>query len=279
MKRGIFPGRSAGLSRRSRYWVQVRRERPSGLAMAIALLLAMLMAYLSTLGTDKGWQSVMASPRVTREVTFEKWKMHLVCVGRCDNEAQARLLAAGDAGGGAGYVWKDEKDYRVLAAGFEGQADARRWVRRLSQTGAGEGEVISLEASAVAMRMTGPEMTIGAIGEGEALLRDQVRAMGDMAVQLEAGEMDIGTARTLCAVAATRTRGALALIKAMPDGDENRLCKMLTERLDSLQGLLQTVSQWENQNASALAGRLRGIQIDVFLKALEMHDQLLKKES
>lgn len=279
MKRGIFSGRSTGLSRRSRYRVQVRRERPSGLAMAIALLLAMLMAYLSTLGSDEGWQSVMASPRVTREVTFEKWKMHLVCVGQCDDEAQARLLAAGDTSGGAGYVWKDEKGYRVLAAGFEGQADARRWGRRLSQTGALEGEVISLEAPAVAMRMTGLELTIGAIGEGEAFLRDQARAMGDMAAQLEAGEMDIGTARTLCAVAATRARGALDVIRAMPDGDENRLCKMLAERLDSFQGLLRAVSQWENQSASAMAGRLRGIQIDTFLKALEMHDRLLKKGS
>lgn len=279
MKRGIFLRRSTGLSRRSRYRVQVRRERPSGLAMAIALLLAMLMAYLSTLRSDGGWQSVMASPRVTREVTFEKWTMHLVSAGMCDDEAQARLLAAGDTGGGAGYVWKDEKGYRVLAAGFEAQSDARRWASRLSQKGGGGDVVIHLEAPAVAMRMTGPEMTIDAIGEGEALLRDQARTLGDLAAQLEAGEMDTGTAGTLCAVAATRARGASEVIRAMPDGNENRLCKMLTERLDSLQGLLQAVSQWGIQDASDLAGRLRGIQIDVFLKALEMQDQLLKKES
>ena len=89
--------------------VRVRRERPSALAWALALLLTMLCVYLLTLGPTAAPEASIASagdaPRITEEVSFAPSAAWFVSLGRYDTAAEARIEAARyTPRGAAGYV-------------------------------------------------------------------------------------------------------------------------------------------------------------------------------
>ena len=247
--------------------VRVRRERPTALAWALALCVTMLVVYVLTLnaGRPDVVESMAPAPRVTREIAFEGLKGWCVQMAACDSDQAARLAASAYSGRGAGgYVTRLEGEWAVLGAVYESEQDAARIARRLSQDEGIPSRVVCLEAEPVKLRITAPEAQIDAIAEADALLRRETRRLGEIALQLDRGELRPEAARTLCGVSAEEAATAARALSAIPGASENALCAGLIGRLEMLSDMEKALSGSGEQGAS-LSGMVRCAQIENFV--------------
>lgn len=252
--------------------VRVRRERPTALAWAVALCVTMLVVYVLTLNgaAPDVVESVAAAPRVTREIDFEPLEGWCVCMARCDSDQAARLAASAySARGAGGCVTPLDGGWAVLGAVYDSERDARRIAERLSEEAGVPAEAICLQAEAVKLRITAPQAQIDAISDADALLRLQGRRLGEIALQLDRGELRPEAARTLCAVAAEEAASASTALAAIPGAPDNALCAGLIERLTALSDMESALSASGEQGAS-LSGMIRCAQIEGFLGQREM---------
>ena len=253
--------------------VRVRRDRPTGLAWAVALAVTMLAVYLATLsaGRPDAVESVSAEPRVTREITFEALEGWCVSMARCDSAESARLMASGyTARGAAGDVALLDGAWQVIGAVYESEKDARRVADRLRRDEGIDAQALRLDAGGLKLRVTAPQRQIDAIAGAEALLRSQSRQLGALASQVDRGEIAADGARTLCALAATETSQAAALLDAMPGAAENGLCAALIDALDALGRMQDAVARDARAAGASLSGMLRCAQVEAFLGLREL---------
>ena len=256
--------------------VRVRRERPTALAWAVALCVTMLVVYVLTLngGRPDVVESVAAAPRVTRELRFEALTGWCVCMARCDSDQAARLAASAYSGRGAGgCVTPLDGGWAVLGAVYDAERDAARITDRLLREAGVPAEAICLKAEAVKLRVTAPQAQIDAIADADALLRQQAKRLGEIALQLDRGELRPEAARTLCAVAADEAKGAATALAAIPGAPDSALCAGLIERLTALSDMQSALSASGEQGAS-LSGMIRCAQIESFLGQVEMQEKL-----
>jgi len=248
--------------------VRVRRERPTAVALAVALCVTMLVVYLLTLGGrgPDAVQSVAAAPRVTRQVAFEALEGWCVCMARCDSPQEARLRAsAWVSRGSAGYVAELDGAWLVLGAVYDGRREAERVAKRLADEAGIPAQTLRLEAARLTLRVTAPEAQIEAIAGADALLGSQGGRLGELALQLDRGEIGPDAARALCAVAATEASAAEGALAGIPGAADNALCAALIGRLDTLAQLQQVAAEGEGLPAATLSGMLRCAQVDAFL--------------
>ena len=256
--------------------MRVRRERPTALAWELALCVTMMVGYVLTLNAGKPdvVESMAAAPRVTREIQFEALTGWCVCMARCDSDQAARLAASAYSHRGAGgYVTPLDGGWAVLGAVYDSERDAARIAQRLSEEAGVPAEAILLEAAPVKLRITAPQAQIDAIAEADALLRQQGGRLGEIALQLDRGELHPEAARTLCAVAAEEARGAAQALSAIPGAADNALCAGLIARLAALADMESTLSESLEQGAS-LSGMIRCAQIESFIGHREMQNAL-----
>lgn len=256
--------------------VRVRRERPTALAWALALCVTMLVVYVLTLnaGRPDVVESMAPAPRVTREIAFEGLKGWCVQMAACDSDQAARLAASAYSGRGAGgYVTRLEGEWAVLGAVYESEQDAARIARRLSEEAGIPSRVVCLEAEPVKLRITAPEAQIDAIAEADALLRRETRRLGEIALQLDRGELRPEAARTLCGVSAEEATTAARALSAIPGAAENALCAGLIGRLETLSDMEKALSGSGEQGAS-LSGMVRCAQIENFVGQRGMQEGL-----
>ena len=248
--------------------VRVRRDRPTALAWALALAVTMLVVYLATLhaaGPDVV-ESVSAAPRITREIAFEALEGWCVSMAACDSPEEARLMASGyTARGAAGYVAQAEGAWHVLGAVYAAERDARRIAERLAADEGIPARTLRLRAEGLRLRITAPQRQIDAIAGADALLRAQTDQLGQIALQLDRGELRPDGARTLCALAASEAAEAQKALDAIPGAAENRLCAALIQRLDALAGQMDAVARGAEGDSAVLSGMVRCAQIDAFL--------------
>ena len=251
--------------------VRVRRERPTALAWALALATTMLMVYIATLpaAQQRVVADIPASARVTKELTFESVEGWCVALGRGADAVQARLLAAGAAVEGCAVcVVELEGATRVLSGPCASRREAQRLADALSERGF-DAEPISLIADTLHLRVTAPEAQIGAIADAEALLRIQTRQTGEIARQLEQGEIGTDAARTLFALAASETATCAERLNAYPASAKNDLCAALIAQLKALSERANTLAD-SASGSVALAGMARCAQLQGFVAYWEM---------
>lgn len=253
--------------------VRVRRDRPTALAWAVALCVTMLVVYVLTLnaGRPDVVESMASAPRVTRQLEFEALEGWCVRLARCETDEEARLRAAATVGrGAAGYVAPLEGEWAVLGALYESERDARRVAERLASQEGIEADAVPLGADSLKLRITAPQSQIDAIAGADALLREQTRQLGQMALQLDRGELRPEAARTLFSVAAAEAERTAAALSAIPGAGENGLCAGLIERAEALAGLLDALSAAGAEGGATLSGMVRCAQMENFVKQVEL---------
>ena len=258
--------------------MRVRRERPTALAWAVALCVTMLAVYALTLnaGRPDVVESMAPAPRVTREIEFAALKGWCVCMARCDSEQEARLAASAYSSRGAGgYVARLDGAWMALGAAYESEKDAVRIAGRLSADAGIVAEAICLKAEGVTLRITAPQAQIDAIAEADALLRRQTQRLGEIALQLDRGELQPDAARALFAVAAQEVAQAGQALSSIPGAAENDLCAGLIARLDALGDMLGTLTASTGAKGASLSGMVRCAQIQNFVGQWEMMKELV----
>ena len=259
--------------------VRVRRDRPSALAWAIALAVTMLAVYFLTLDAARPdvVESVAAAPRVTREIAFEPIEGWCVSLASCKSDGEARIQAAGfTARGAAGVAMRADGAWRVLGAVYESEREARRIAQRLRKDEDIDAEVICLSADALTLRITAPQYQIDAVEAADALLREQTWQLGQIALQVDRGEIRPEAVRTLCALAATEAGEAAKALAAILGAEENALCAALMGRLSALSQMLDSIAVSRDVSGAALSGMVRCAQIETLAGQREMQAGLTK---
>lgn len=252
--------------------VRVRRERPTALALAVALCVTMLVVYVLTLdvkGPDVV-ESMAAAPRVTREIAFEPLSGWAVSMAACESPQAARLQASAWVGrGAAGCVREMDGQWHVLGALYDSRKAAERIAKRLSEEEGISAEVVPLEVKGLSLRVTAPEAQIESLAGADALLRQQVKQLGEVALQLDKGEINPDAARALCALAATEASELADTLAAIPGAGENALCAGLIGQLRDMANMQDTAAKSTRADATALSGMLRCAQIEGFWGRME----------
>lgn len=254
--------------------IYVRRERPTALAVAIALAVTMLVVYVLTLdaiGPDVV-ESVSAAPRVTREIEFAELEAYCVSLGRYDSADQARAEAAGFTGkGAAGRVYEVDGRWHVLGAMYDAKKQAARVAEGIETADAG---VVELSAKAVRMRITAPDRQIDLIASSDGLLRDTAWQLANIAQQLDRGEIQPEAALTLCALSASEADKLGEKLAFIPGAEENALCAALIGGLDSLSGQLEDIRASGQTDRAALAGLIRLAGMEAFINLRDIQNGL-----
>lgn len=260
--------------------IRVRRERPTAVALAIALCATMLAVYVLTLGqaAPDVVESMAVAPRVTREIEFAALEGWCVRMAECDTQQAARVAASAWVNrGAAGYVTEADDGWAVLGAVYDARREAERVAKRLASEEGIPAEAIRMRAEPVRIRVTGPEAQIDAIAAADELLRAQTAQLGDVALQVDREEVAPDAARALCALAATETARAGDALKAIPGAAESQLCAALIQRLDALNVQLTAISGDTRAAGAALSGLLRCAQLENFVGQVEDYERLAGK--
>ena len=244
--------------------VRVRRDRPSGLAWAVALALTALAVYLLTLPRAEEPDSLFASARVTRQMEAPPLEAWLVSLARCDTREAARVCAAGLAARGAAACGTElDGAWQVLGACFDSAREAERQAARLRAEEGLDASPVRLWADGTSLRVTAPEAQLDAVAAGLELLRRQNRELGALATQVDRGEAAPEAARALCAVAAGEAGGAARALTRFPQDD--RLCPGLEALLTARASMLEAVSGANCPAGAALSGLIRCAQVEGLL--------------
>ena len=260
--------------------VRVRRERPSAMAWAIALVVTMLVVYFLTLDAARPQpvERVSAAQRVTRAVALEAVEGWCVSLCACDPAEEARVQASAfTSRGAAGVVSRESGAWHVLGAAYATRREAERIAGRLERDDGISAAVLCVSAEAVNLRVTAPERQIDAVSDADALLRAQTWQLGDIALQLDRNEIRPDAARTLCALAATEARQASKALSAVPGAADNALCAGLIARLDALRTMLDAVAVDRSAAGAPLSGMLRCAQVENLLGLRELQAGLKRE--
>ena len=251
--------------------VRVRRERPSALSWALALLLTMLCVYLLTLGLAAAPEASIDSgddaPRVTEEASFEAAEAHFVALGRFATATEARIEAARYAPrGAAGYVLETADGFLVLGAVYESAAEAGSVAGALRQSEGLACEVHTERADGARLRITAAEADIALVVEAEAGLRALAAETRDLALALDRGETDAGAARTLLSVAASRLEDVLARLRNVPGAQDNPVTARLLAMAEQFRAALFVLSGENTENTLSLSAKIKYNSINITLE-------------
>ena len=255
--------------------VRVRRDRPSGLTLALALAVTMLAVWLVTLSASKPSDGEDAlARRVTRELSFEGVTASFTSLGEYADAPQARIAAAALVErGAAGYVRASGGHFAVLGACYASADDAQRIADRLAADEGMETGVLTLSAPGASLRITAAESGCAAVANADAALRSQLNQLSQIALQLDRGEIEPKQARTLAALSRSELVAAREALSDADGAAENPVCLGLTEQLDALSVSLGEIARGGDASA-ALAGRLRCAHVSATLSLIAFLNSL-----
>lgn len=184
--------------------IQIRRARPSALALALSLMLTALFVYAIARPALPGQNvnAVSAESPLSTQIRMEGMDVHFICHSRCADALQARILAAQCVSeGGAGLILPDGGGYAII--------------REASST---EGSESLLRSSpGLSLRLQGSAAELAAVADSISFLRAQAVETGSLAAALESGDTDAPSVQALLAVYRTQGSRAQTALAALPN--------------------------------------------------------------
>lgn len=213
--------------------IRLRRNRPSALAAALALMLTMFSVFLITQAAgNKADRSASAGGYGTADIRMEGMQAQLEILGRCDNALEAQVAAAQClAGGGAGIVVQDGERLAVV---YAAHADADAYKARAGS----ENTAHVVSGGGLTLRASGSAAQIAALQGAVDFLRTLAVQTGSLAASLESGGTDAGSMQALISVYLTQGRSAAAALSgfAGQDASAQKLLEAVENSLLRLQG-------------------------------------------
>ena len=231
--------------------VRVRRRHARSLRLSALFLLAALIIYLVSLAVgggapaqemaaEEGAQtSVAAGPALTQQVSMAPLSVYLVELGAYGDDASARVEAARNARrGAAGYILQENGVYYVMGACYDDKTQAQDVAARLTVSEQISAQVHEKSAGEVLLRVTASQAQVDALAAADAALREAAGQMGQIAFQLDGGELNAGQARARLEVLELDAREALEALRAAAGETGGPviegLCELLRDLLENL---------------------------------------------
>lgn len=270
--------------------VRVRRRRSGRLlwVMSALMLLTALALHLWVPKVSDPVREETLSPasavatmppeseqRVTQEIQFPALERFLIQFGVYDSLDNARVEAARYVErGAAGYLLYDGR-YRVIGAAYESREEADSVAGRLKEEEGIECYVYETGAGAVKLRVTAAPEQIDALVNAENALREQSLAFGNLAYQLDSGEIDEAQACieiSRCVQAITLARQSLLEVA----GEKvNQVAQDLMDMMEKAEENLSKLSSFQEQTRLDLSSKIKYNYIEI----LEQHRGYLESLS
>lgn len=184
--------------------IQIRRSRPSALALALALLLTMLFVYAIT-GPALPQQRIDAASAeapMSTQLRMEGLETAFRIHSRCNDPLQARIHAAQCISeGGAGMILADGSGYAVICE---------------TMAAPGEDSLVR-SAAGLTLKLQGSARELAAIADAINFLRAQATETVSLAAALESGETDAGSVRALLGVYRTQAGRICDTLQSLPE--------------------------------------------------------------
>jgi len=213
--------------------IRLRRNRPSALAAALALMLTMFSVFLITQAAGgRDDRAASAGGYGTADIRMEGMQAQLEIIGRYDQAMEAQVAAAQClAGGGAGIVVPDGESYAVV---YAAHADADAYKARAGS----ERSAHIVSGSGLTLRASGSAAQAAALQQAVDLLRTLAVQTGSLASSLESGGTDAGSVQALISVYLTQGRSARDALSgsAGQDASATKLLRAVENSLVRLQG-------------------------------------------
>ena len=235
--------------------IRLRRNRPSALAAALALMLTMFSVFLITQAAgSKDDRTASAGGYGTADIRMEGMQAQLEILGRYNSAMEAQVAAAQClAGGGAGVIIPDGEGHAVV---YAAHADADAYKARAGS----EHSAQVVSGNGLTLRASGSAAQVAALQQAVDFLRTLAVQTGSLAASLESGGTDAGSMQALISVYLTQGRSAAKALSgfAGQDASAQALLRSVENSLVRLQGA------YDAPNAGSLrriyaAGRLEWI--------------------
>lgn len=173
--------------------------------------------------------------------------------------------------GGGGYVLKDADRYRVIAAGYAQEADARSVKDRLVEQGV-DCALYTFSTDAATYRVSAQETQLEEVRAGFRAIADAQAALTDCVLTFDKGGLGVDEGKTEVARIAQALRTDMALLGSY-EGEQATLSSLLSCYNDAL-AAIEKAAQSDATDTSAFAAELKYAQLNVtdryaaFMKSL-----------
>ena len=182
--------------------IRLRREKPSSLAVALALAVTMLIVWLLSLQGCPGEEAASAAAlRTSAEIPMESMEVRFLLSSIHDDKTQANAAAALCAQhGGAGLVIEENGGFAVVQEAGDDFPGA-------------EAPVAMRSARGLTLKTEGSADTIAALSDGISALRALAKETASLAVSLEKNTAGANAVCALLSVYKTQLENAVSALE------------------------------------------------------------------
>lgn len=240
--------------------VRLRRNHPSVLSLALALMFTMFFVYIASLPAvpRADADAAAARPDSAAELRMEGMDIAFACTGRYENLLEARVQAARCAQhGGAGLILADGDRFAVVS-------------EALPPDEAPEGSILR-SCGGLTLKTSGPAGDIAALSDMLSFLRSQASETGALAEALENGNTDANAVCALLDIYRSRGQRALSALQAA-EGPDPVIVRLVSAGEKALQNI-------ESAAKSPSAGSLRLLHAAACAEWVDMIEIFIGKEA
>lgn len=227
-------------------------------------LLAAVLAYIAYASTlpaatvEEARAMAETSARATLVIDLPAAQLYCACFGVYPDEGTARAEGARYvARGAAGYVRPQGDAFLALASAYGTEGDARAVCAHITEDEGILASVYAFEAKALSVRVTATERQLAALHNAVAALGRYPEEMNALALRMDGGELDSGTARALVEVALTELGRLERELRISLADTDDRFATGLYGLLNNLTGSIRAISQNQGLKGLALSSALK----------------------
>ncbi|MDO5111283.1 MAG: SPOR domain-containing protein [Clostridia bacterium] len=162
--------------------------------------------------------------------------------------------------GGGGYVLKDADRYRVIAAGYAAEADARSVKDRLVEQGV-DCALYTFSTDAATYRVSAQEEQLASVRAGFAAIANAQQALTDCVLSFDAGKLGVAEGKAEAGRIADTLKADMALLSGY-EGEQTTLSSLLSCYNDALSAI-EKAAKSDVADTSAFAAELKYAQLYV----------------
>ena len=243
-------------------------------AAAILCCIMMYACYMYTLPesvNDTTVAQAAAQPRITASITIPAISLYAVSLGSFDTETEALPYAAMySARGAAGCIVETDSGWEILGAGFFSSGEANAACRRLTEEENIPARTILYAGKETRISLTASRTQTEAITTALAILESIPKELLQISAQVDSGQLDPDTARSLIAMRHNEVLHALEILTSELGNTADIFSRMTETGLMELEERLRIFTTDDPPSGLAASSLMKQCAIDTTLFLINM---------
>lgn len=232
--------------------------------------------YVYTLPADDGGAAqAAAEPRISAQIVMPSMRLYAVALGVYDSETQARLDAARYAErGAAGCIVEIDSGWALLGTGYLSDGEAGSVCAQLRSNEGIDAQTILFSADETRVSMTATQSQASAVQNALELLSALPDELNALSRQIDNGECDAATIRSLLAIRSSEMQDALDALSLALGDTANHFCRMVETLMGDACTLLGEMCAEGVYTALALSSAMKQCALETQLGLINIMNAL-----